>query len=209
MKKLQIPKSRLRRATREVSLSPEESFIIAPANRPETAPAPPFTVSPPVPPKTDSKQKPVYSVVIIYQDTETAARGNSFSNVLMRELGESILWTTDSWSMDELDLPDVRRAAIEAAAIADVVIFSLEGRAELPDGIKAWLEEWGGRLFDWSPILIALFNATGEEQEALASTRTFFGMIADACGLTFLHTSGKSSIVEYRPSAPASLHAGI
>ncbi len=100
--------------------------------------------------------------------------------------------------MGELDLLDVRRAAIEAAAIADVVILSVDGSSELPDEIKAWLEEWAGRLFDRSPILIALFSGAYKKHQA-ALTQDFLGAIAEACGLTFLHTSGESSIVEYRP----------
>jgi hypothetical protein len=151
-------------------------------------------------PVANLEKKSVYSMVIIYDNAMTGIRANNFSDNLMRELGEKMLWTTDMWDLKLLNLRDVRRAATEAAAIADVVILALNGHAELPDGFKAWMEEWGGRLFDGNPILIALFSVSDNERRAVASTMAFLGTFATTCGLTFLHTLGES-IVEYRPLA--------
>jgi hypothetical protein len=116
----------------------------------------------------------------------------------MRELGENVLWTRDVWDFQMLGTPDIRRAATEAAAIADVVILALDGHVELPDGVKAWMEEWAGRLSEGGPILIALFKTANTKPRAMLSTRAFLGTIAETCGLTFLHTLGES-VVEYRP----------
>jgi hypothetical protein len=158
------------------------------------------TQSPVAFPTTNLEKKPVYSMVIIYETKVTEIRANRFSENLMRELGEAMLWTTDLWELKMLDVPDVRRAATEAAAVADVVILALDGHAELPDSSKAWMEGWGGRLFDGSPILIALFSVTDNKRRALASTMAFLGTFAETCGLTLLHTLGES-VVEYRPTA--------
>jgi hypothetical protein len=143
-------------------------------------------------------KKPVYSMVIIYENAVTGIRAKQFSENLMHELGEAIPWTRDMWDLKMLDLADVRRAATEAAAIADVVILGLDGRTDLPDSFKAWVEEWGGRLHG-HPILIALFNSADARHLALASTRSFLGTIAETCELTFLHTLGES-VVQYRPA---------
>jgi hypothetical protein len=158
------------------------------------------TQAPVVFPTTNLEKKPVYSMVIIYENAMTGIRAKHFSANLMHELGEKMLWTADLWNFKQLDLPDVRRAATEAAAIADVVILALDGHTQLPDGFRAWMEEWGGRLFEESPILIALFSVSGHKRRALASTMAFLGTFAETCGLTFLHTLGES-VVEYRPSA--------
>jgi hypothetical protein len=164
-----------------------------------------FTLAPVVFPTTNLGKKPVYSMVVLYQNPMTGIRAKHFSENLMRELGDTMLWTTDIWDFKLLDLADVRRAATEAAAIADVVILALDGHVELPDGVKAWMEEWGGRLVDGGPILIALFSAFDAKQKAMASTRAFLATIAETCGLTFLHTLGES-VVEYRLVAEPASH---
>lgn len=133
-------------------------------------------------------------MVIVYENAVTGIRANHFSQNLKQELGETILWTIDLWEIKMLDIPDIRRAATEAAAVADVVILALDGRMELLDGFKAWIEEWGGRLCDKSPILIALFNVSHNKHSAVASTRAFLGTIAETCGLTFLYTLGESVV---------------
>jgi len=159
-----------------------------------------FTKAPVVFPSTNLGKKPVYSMVAVYQNPMTGIRAKQFSENLVRELGDTKLWTRDIWDFKLLDTPYIRRAATEAAAVADVVILALDGHVELPDGVKAWIEEWGGRLGAGGPILIALFSAADNKQKAMASTRAFLGMIAETCGLTFLHTLGES-VVEYRPPA--------
>jgi hypothetical protein len=164
-----------------------------------------FTKAPVVFPSTNLGKKPVFSMVVVYQNPTTRIRANNFGDNLTRELGETSLWTRDIWDLTALDIPDVRRAATEAAAVADVVILALDGHVELPDGVKAWVEEWGGRLVDGGPILIALFSAADTKQKAMASTRAFLGTIAETCGLTFLHTMGES-VVEHRPQAKPASH---
>ena len=158
------------------------------------------TRSPVAFPTTSLEPKAVYSMVTIFEDPLTGIRAKNFGENLMRELGDSKLWTSDRWKMKMLDFADVRRAATEAAAIADVVILALDGHAELPDSTKAWMEQWGARLFDASPILIALFSVTDERRGAVHSTMNFLGTFAETCGLTLLHTLGES-VVAYRPKA--------
>jgi hypothetical protein len=159
----------------------------------------PVTKAPVAFPTRKLTKKAIYSMVMIYENAVTGIRARQFGENLMHELGNAIPWTRDMWDLKMLDLPDVRRAATEAAAIADVVILGLDGRTDLPDSFKAWVEEWAGRLHG-QPILIALFNAADNKHLALASTRAFLGTIAETCELTFLHTLGES-VVEYRPAS--------
>jgi hypothetical protein len=159
-----------------------------------TLPFPPSTSHP------DSEEKPVYSLVIVYEDIATGKRANHFCDNLMQELGESALLAKDLWSFKVLDIPQVRRVAAEVAAAADVVILALDGHAELPDGVKAWLEEWVGRPAGRKPILIGLFSAGDDGQGTAASTRAFFSAAAETAGLTFLHTR-EHALAEDRSAA--------
>jgi hypothetical protein len=146
----------------------------------------------------DSEEKPVCNAVIIYEDMVTGKQANHFCENLMRELGGTTQWTKDLWNFKVLDIPHVRCAAEEMAAVADVVILALHGRAALPDGIKAWMEKWARRVLDRKPILIALFNTSDDERGIAASTRAFLGTMAETAGLPFLHTRGQA-LVEDQP----------
>jgi hypothetical protein len=159
-------------------------------------------VSPPAssPPVTDGK--PVYNLVIIYENATTGKRANHFCEQLIQELGEATLGIKDLWSFRVLDIPHVRRSAAEAAAMADVVILALDGHDDLPDGIKTWVEQWGGQVaarpVAQSPILIALFGAADDKQKSVGSMRTFLGAIAETAGLTFLHTLRQPTVEDQR-----------
>jgi hypothetical protein len=148
----------------------------------------------------DSEEKPVCSAVIIYEDIETGKHANHFCENLMHDLDGTALWTKNLWSFKVLDIPHVRCAAAEMAAMADVVILALHGRAALPDDIQAWMEKWAGRVVGRNPILIALFNTSDDGQETVASTRVLLGTMAETAGLTFLHTLGPA-LVEDRTAA--------
>jgi hypothetical protein len=156
------------------------------------------TRSPVAFPTTSLEPKPVYSMVTIYENPTTEIRAKNFGENLMQELGDAKLWTCDAWKMTLLDVADVRRAATEAAAVADVIILALDGHAELPDSTKAWMEQWGARLFDASPILIALFSVSDSRRGVVHSTMDFLGTFSETCGLTLLHTLGES-VVAYQP----------
>jgi len=141
-------------------------------------------------------------MVIIYENAATGKRANHFCEQLIQELDGAALGIKDLWSFKVLDIPHVRRAAAEAASMANVVILALDGHTELPDGIKDWMEKWAGRLVGHSPILIALFGAADVKQEAVASTRAFLGTLAERAGLTFLHTLSQAAAADRLPAQP-------
>jgi len=152
-----------------------------------------LTVAPPPPTnQKDTEKEPVYSLVVIYEGVDSGKRANYFCESLMREIGEATLFTKDLWSFKVLDIPQVRHTAAEVAAVADVVVLALDGNTKLPDGVKAWMEEWVKRVGDENPILIALFNPSDVGQETGASTRAFFSAVAETAGLTFLHMPGQT-----------------
>jgi hypothetical protein len=150
----------------------------------------------------DNEQKPVYKLVIIYDNMESGKHANHFCDTLLQELGDTTLGTKDLWSFRVLDVPHARHTAAEAAATADAVILALEGDTELPDGLKAWMEEWTGRVAsrvaDQNPVLIALFGACDGRQHAVASTRAYLGAIAESARLTFLHTMRQACVEDQR-----------
>ena len=152
-----------------------------------------LTIAPPPPTgHKETEKEPIYSLVVIYESVESGKRANYFCESLMREMGDSTLFARDLWSFKVLDIPQVRSVAAEVAAVADVVILALDGNAQLPDGVKAWMEEWVSHVGDENPMLIALFGPSDDGQETEASTRAFFRAVAETAGLTFLHMPGQT-----------------
>ena len=155
---------------------------------------------PPPPSVSDTEQRPVYKLVIIYDNMGSGKHANHFCENLLRELGDTTLGVKDLWSFKVMDVPHARHEAAEAAAMADVVILALDGDVEIPDVIKTWMEEWGARVTartgEQNPILIALFGASDGRQGVVASTRAYLGKIAESAGLTFLHTLRQSTVDE-------------
>ncbi len=144
-----------------------------------------------------SEKKPVYSMVVLCENAAARGRAGGFCEDLIREIGDDLLWAQEAWDFTLLESPHTRRQATQAAANADVVILALDGHEKLTDDFKAWIEEWGGHLFDRSPVLFTLFNETDDQCLALVSNRAFLETIVDMCGLTFLYTMGET-IVEHQ-----------
>ena len=110
-----------------------------------------------------------------------------------------MLWRKEAWDLARLSLPKGRRTVTEAAAIADLLILSLEGNKPWSDDFKAWMEEWAAHLFERSPVLIAHFDIGNDRSDALISNQAFLDTIVEICGLTFLCLLG-DQIVEYPTS---------
>ncbi len=148
--------------------------------------------------KDSARSKPVYTMAIVCENPAARTRAEEFSQKLIGEMGEGMVWSKELWDFAALDAGTTRRAVTQAAANADVFILAFDGDREFHDDFKAWIEQWGGHLFERSPVLIALFNTPNQEHEALITNRNFLSMVVDLCGLTFLYTVG-DLIVEHRP----------
>ena len=81
------------------------------------------------------------------------------------------------WLFDDLTDSQERLAAIGAAASADMIVFAVSSEGELPEMIKAWVEEWlferGGR----EGTIVGLFPDTGE----ICTTRKYCYLRQIAC----------------------------
>jgi hypothetical protein len=103
---------------------------------------------------------PVFKVVLIYQNFAAGVRARSFfeklASALDRKLEEQV------WTFDALGMREMRNAAASAARKADVVAVSVSAQLQLPGAVRAWFDMWLWILEEEDPVLVALFESSGE-----------------------------------------------
>src|SRR4051812_21928743 len=80
-------------------------------------------------------------VVVIYEAPPIRERAVRFCERLTLEQ-KSAEMDMDWWSFTLLSHPTMANNAVEKAAAADVLVFAMEARGDLPEEIKLWIEKW-------------------------------------------------------------------
>ena len=110
---------------------------------------------------------PTFKCVVIYEDFAAGARGERFYDKLVAAMDGDCVSTHNLWSFPVLAIAEMRNIAVTAAAAADIVIFALSGRDELPAAVKEWIEMWAWLIEDKHPALVALFESPNGESRSI------------------------------------------
>ena len=129
--------------------------------------------------------EPKFKVVIIYEDGSTGKRAKLFYDKLIHQLEDECVFSLQLWSFQVLAIPEIRKAAADSTAEADFVIFSLRGEAELPPGLRMWIETWPRQIFDKDPMLIALVDKTTARGDRNALTLAYLREVAQTNRMLF------------------------
>src|SRR3954447_13477978 len=106
---------------------------------------------------SDLEANPTFNVVIVYEDFETGKNAKKTYDFLVENLGRECQFTNQMWKFDVLGIPKLREMAAKDAGVADIVLISCHGNAEIPVEVKAWIELWQSE--ESSAIaLVALFS---------------------------------------------------
>ena len=132
--------------------------------------------------------RPRFDAVIIYQDISAGRRAKHFYDWLIRELAGAYNFSLELWSFQVLALPEIGNLAAQAAAQADVVILSMHGKAPLSVQSRDWIERWSGRIYEYKPALVALFDQPKRWHRPAASALHYLRSVADRAGITFLYS---------------------
>jgi len=130
-------------------------------------------------------QEPKFKVVIIYEDGSTGKRAKLFYDKLIHQLEDECVFSLQLWSFQVLAIPEIRKAAADSIAEADLVIFSLRGEAELPARLRMWIETWPRQIFDRDPMLIALVDKTTARDDRNALTLAYLRDVAQTNRMHF------------------------
>ena len=129
----------------------------------------------------DLEPKP-FRMLSIY-DSEAANReATDASNLVLRELGDSIEADRSIWDLDSLDTSTFRQLAAEEAARADVIVIALAGE-EPSKSLKQWVAEWQQNR-ELSGGLLALIPAG--DSETGGNLATFLYETAVTANMDFL-----------------------
>lgn len=107
-------------------------------------------------------------VVVVYEAPPIRERAVRFCERLALEQ-KSADMDLDWWSFTLLSHPPMAQNAAEKAAGADVVVFAMEARGDLPEEIKLWIEKWLNKRGEREGALVGLLD----REEGLHDTPTF------------------------------------
>ena len=110
---------------------------------------------------------PTFKCVVIYEDFAAGKRGKHFYETLVAAMDGDCISTHNLWSFPVLAIAEMRNIAVTAAAAADIVIFALSGRDELPAAVKEWIEMWAWFIEDTHPALVSLFESPNGESGSI------------------------------------------
>jgi hypothetical protein len=124
-----------------------------------------------------------FSVVIAYEDFETAAHARKTYDYLVRNLEGGHEFAHQMWKFDVLQVPKMREIAARDAAAADLIIISCRGSADLPEHVKTWNELWLAQKGQPSGLVL-LFDAPRDPYKA-ADVSKYLASIARRGGIEY------------------------
>lgn len=144
----------------------------------------------------NSKQNEVRSaksIVVIYEDSALRERAVQFCERLAVETPEMEM---DWWSFQLLNHPSMAQTAVERAAVAEVVVFAMGSRGDLPEEIKLWFEKWLNKRGEREGALVGLLHRE-EGMQGMASFREMY----------LRHMALRGGMDYLSQAAPTILHA--
>jgi len=133
----------------------------------------------------DLVDRPIFNVVIIYEDSAAGKRAKHFYDSVIRKLLNECDFSLELWNFQALAFPDIGNSAAEAAARADIVIFSMHRKARLSVQTRDWIERWSGLISDNRSALVVMLDQPGIRRGTAASTLDYLRKVADRKGISF------------------------
>src|SRR5436190_21103694 len=85
---------------------------------------------------------PPLVILVAYEDKATRDHAIRVCDHLVAQLQLGIEFVFSWWRFDFLGEPSLALDAAVQASAADVVLFSMHARSELPLAVKQWIESW-------------------------------------------------------------------
>jgi hypothetical protein len=127
-----------------------------------------------------------WSVTVVYEDTWARDRAQSLCQHLVQGFEADIDFAFNWWRFRYLADPNIARAAAQAAARADILLFSATNRDDLPDEVRRWTELWIPMRVSGEGVLLVL-TEDAEDAELMASPLyLFLRNLASRASMDFL-----------------------
>jgi hypothetical protein len=133
-----------------------------------------------------SSRKSAVKIFVVYDSDLSRDRARQMENDLGRRLGCSFDFSVSSWKLKSLWHPKMVRMAADAAAKAEIILFSLVSGGELPQAVKNWL----GNVLINNPAhkvcLLALLETGGTFGPRLSPAEVYVSNLSSKIGVDCL-----------------------
>jgi hypothetical protein len=140
-----------------------------------------------------------FSVVVAYEDGVTRDRALQLRDRLEDRLWGDFEFDFSWWKFEYLRDRAIAQAAVEAAARAEVIIFSAHARPELPVAVRHWIDAWLARREARPGALAALIGTTGDK--GVLPLLGFLREVAERAQMDFL--PGMGTMAAARSAGPS------
>jgi hypothetical protein len=121
------------------------------------------------------------SVVVIYEDASLRERAVHFCDGLAQQA-----LNVDWWPFALLSDPSAANGAVAKAAGAEVVMFAMDARGDLPDEIKLWIEMWLNKRGEREGAIVGLLGGEVGWQEMASLREIYLRHAAHRAGMDYL-----------------------
>jgi hypothetical protein len=112
-----------------------------------------------------------WSVTVVYEDTGARERALRLCHHLVQGFKSEIDFVFNWWRFRYLEDPDIAQAAAQAAAQADIILFSTTNRDDPPEEVRNWTELWVPLRNPGEGVLLVLTEDT--ESDGLSASPLF------------------------------------
>jgi hypothetical protein len=133
----------------------------------------------------DAELKPTINFVIVSEDLPRGVLAKHLYDDLVDHMHQEMAFNYEVWPYRGLKDPHLRDLAARDATVADIVIFAVSGREDLPVEVKTWMQSWLG-LSDKRGALVMLSDQSNGSEEFTESIRSYLQDVARKGGLEFL-----------------------
>ena len=143
---------------------------------------------------------PILHGVVAYEDVAVAKLAKEKWDYVVRTLQTGYEFELQLWKFDVLRHPQLRDAAVNDAAKAQIVFVATRGAGDLPSEVKAWIEQWlaeSSQKRDAARLLTLLFDAPAGQVEASAFSQfAYLQQVARKASMDFIACGPATQIHE-------------
>ena len=126
-----------------------------------------------------------FNIVVACADSETGARALRACDEIVSRLWRDFRFSTGLWKFEDLRKPSAVLAASREATHADMVILSAHADEELPQEVKAWIEQWIANKTEMRRALVALLDNRMDHRHGQSSAERYLEEAARRGDLDF------------------------
>ncbi len=133
-----------------------------------------------------AEARPLFQVLIVYEDFAAGRRANETCSFLMTQLGDEFELRSGMWKFEILRNPKLAEIATREALEADAIIVAARGVSPLPAEVTSWIDRWLPLRDKRAGALIALMGGSMNPKHSLPAAYAYLQKVAARANMDFL-----------------------